>query len=161
MPQLEFATYVPQLVWLAITFIVLYLVMSKVALPRIANVLEERQRKIQHDLDEAERLKSEAEKALAEYDTALAGARDQAHQVLAAARAELQADTEARRASVEADIAAQTAKAEAAVAAAKAEAMAGVQAAAVDTASAIVHRIAGLDADQASVDAAVADQLRA
>src|SRR3546814_20450305 len=78
MPQLETAAFLPQLVWLAITFVVLYLLMAKVALPRVAGVLDERKKRLDHDLEEAARLKRETEKAIAEYEQALASARNNA-----------------------------------------------------------------------------------
>ncbi len=155
MPQLEFDTYTPQLVWLAITFILLYLVMWRVALPRIAEVLEERQSKLQHDLDEADRLKGEAETALSEYDAALGEARGSAHGIVADARAKLTAELDAHRHEVEADLADKTQAAEAAILAAKQEAMAGVRAAAVDTTSAVVARLSGNQVDDSAVGSAV------
>ena len=74
MPQLETATFLPQLVWLLITFVLLYVLMAKVALPRVAAVIDERKRRVDHDLEEAARLKRETEKAIAEYEQALAQA---------------------------------------------------------------------------------------
>ena len=155
MPQLEFDTYTPQLVWLAITFILLYLVMWRVALPRIAEVLEERQGKLQHDLDEADRLKGEAETALSEYDAALGEARGSAHAIVSEARAKLTDELDQHRQEVEADLAEKTQSAEAAIQAAKQEAMAGVRAAALDTTSAVVARLSGNQVDDAAVGSAV------
>ena len=78
LPQLNVADFAPQLIWLALTFGLLYLIMSRVALPRIGEVIEERSQRIQRDLDEAERLKGETEKALGAYEQALAEARAKA-----------------------------------------------------------------------------------
>ncbi|HEX9809553.1 MAG TPA: F0F1 ATP synthase subunit B', partial [Alphaproteobacteria bacterium] len=78
MPQLDTTTFVPQLVWLAITFIALYLILGRRLLPRIAEILESRQDKIAHDLAGAETAKAEAEEALATYDAGLAKARAEA-----------------------------------------------------------------------------------
>lgn len=75
LPQLNANDFAPQLFWLAITFALLYVIMSRVALPRIGSVLEERKDKIQRDLATAERLKGETEKALEAYEKALADAR--------------------------------------------------------------------------------------
>lgn len=155
MPQLAFETYSPQLAWLAITFILLLLVMWRVALPRIGEVLEERQNRIQHDLDEAERLKTEAEQALAGYDAALAGARAAASAQLGQARARLMEELDGRRGEVEAVIAAETAKAEDEIAAARARAMAGIRDAAADATRAVVERLTGVTAGEPAVAAAV------
>ena len=75
MPQLESATFISQIVWLAVTFLALYVVMARIALPRIGEVLEARQDRIAHDLDTAASLKAEAEAALAAYETSIAEAR--------------------------------------------------------------------------------------
>ena len=79
MPQMEFADYAPQLIWLAITFITLYVLMSRVALPRIADVLEQRQLRVTNDLEQASALRDEATKALEAYEATMAKARSQAH----------------------------------------------------------------------------------
>ncbi|PPR79265.1 MAG: ATP synthase subunit b, sodium ion specific [Alphaproteobacteria bacterium MarineAlpha2_Bin1] len=68
MPQLDIGTFIPQLVWLFLTFIVLYLIMSRAILPKIADVLEQRQDRIASDLEEAEKLKNEAQKVLKTYE---------------------------------------------------------------------------------------------
>ena len=78
-----------QLVWLAITFIILYVVISRMALPRIGEVLEERQDRIQRDMDEANRLKEETDKAIANYEEALATARQKANGIAEETRAKL------------------------------------------------------------------------
>ncbi len=75
MPQLDPDVFLPQLVWLTITFVVLYVLMVRTALPRIAEVLEARREHITHDLDAAAALKAEADRALAEYEASIAAAR--------------------------------------------------------------------------------------
>lgn len=83
MPQLDFATYPSQLFWLVITFSALYYVMARHIVPRIHTVLENRQQRIEYDLDRAASLKVEAEDARTNYETALAEARGQAQTMLA------------------------------------------------------------------------------
>ena len=72
MPQLVLEDWVPQLIWLAISFVVLYLIMSRVALPRIGTVIEQRRDRIAHDLDQAAHLKQETDQAIAAYESSLA-----------------------------------------------------------------------------------------
>ena len=80
MPQLDFSMWPPQLIWLAITFGVLYILISKFALPKIGGTIEQRQNRIANDLDEAQRLKDDTEKAIAAYEAALAEARAKAEE---------------------------------------------------------------------------------
>ena len=82
MPQLDVALYPPQLIWLIISFVLLYLAMARVALPRISEVLEKRRDRIDGDLDKATSLKNEADKALAAYEQSMAAARTQAFAVI-------------------------------------------------------------------------------
>ncbi len=155
MPQLDFATYSPQIVWLAITFVLLYVLMSRIALPRIAEVLEERQKRIQDDLDKAERLKADTERAIAEYERAMAEARERAHAIAAENRARINAEIEARRAEVDAHIEEKTRKAEERIAEAREAAMANVRDIALQASSAIVERLTGEAADETALAAAI------
>jgi F-type H+-transporting ATPase subunit b len=89
LPQLDVQTYASQIFWLIISFIVLYLLVAKVAMPRISEVLEERQERIEDDLDKADTLKKEAYVVRAEYEKALMLARERAHDVIQQAKEEI------------------------------------------------------------------------
>ena len=89
-PQLDFATYPPQLVWLAITFTLMFIIMWKVAVPKISDALEARQMRFEENLKKAEDLKREAEATLAAYENALAEARAEAHNQIVKIQADLQ-----------------------------------------------------------------------
>ncbi len=78
LPQLNPADFSPQLIWLALTFVVLYLILARVALPRIGEVLDERRDRVQRDLDAAERFKTDTDAALAAYEKALSDAHGKA-----------------------------------------------------------------------------------
>jgi len=151
MPQLEMQDWVPQLVWLAITFIGLYLVMARMALPRIANVIEERRDRIQRDLDEAERLKEETEGAITAYETALAEARAKAHSIAQDTRDKLSAEIEADRSEVDEKIAGLMAAAEKQINVAKTAALEHVNDVAIETATALVEKLIGQKPDSADV----------
>lgn len=142
-PPFDGATFGSQLLWLAILFAALYLVMSRVALPRIGSILEMRRTRIEGDLKEAERLRQETEKAAAAYEEALAQARKNAHAIAEETRASIRADIDGRRADVEAGLAARMAEAEAGINAGKQAAMNNVGTIAAETAQALVARIAG------------------
>lgn len=143
LPQLHVPDFAPQLVWLAITFGVLYLVLSRVVLPRIGSVIAERSGRIQRDLDEAERLKSETEAAIAAYENALAQARSKAGAIVKEMRAALAAEVERERARVEREVADRLADADARIAEMKSRALAQVNDIARETAEAIVTKLVG------------------
>lgn len=160
MPQFDPAFFAPQLFWLAITFITLYFLMAKVALPKIGAVLDERQRKIDDNLDKAAQLKAEAEAAVALYEKALAESRAHAHAVIKEATERLAKHAEDRTKDLNAKLADQIKSGEARIAAAKDAALANVRAVAVDVAGAAVARLTGGSPDQGSVDQAVAAALK-
>lgn len=142
-PPLDPQFYPSQLAWLALTFVVLYVLLSRLALPRISEVLEERQARIRRDLDEAERLKSETEKALKGYEQAISEARGQAGATARSMREQLAAETEREKSSVEGALAAKIADAETRIAATKSKAMQSVSEIATETAGAVVGALIG------------------
>ena len=143
MPQFNPEFYPSQLFWLAISFGLLYLVLSRVALPRIGEVIEERRDRIQRDLDSAERLKAETEKALAEYEKALADARGNANAMARETRAKLNAEVENERGRVEGQITQKIGEAEKRIAVTKEKALASVNEIATDTAGEVVRKLLG------------------
>ena len=159
MPQLAFETFVPQLVWLVITFGFLYLMMARVALPRIATVLEERRDRIADDLDQAEQFKLQTDDAIAAYEKALADARANAHEIAQATRDRLHEETERQRQSIEARLAEKIAAAEKQIAATKEKALGNVRAVAIDVAEAVVTELLG-SADRAAAERAVDGELK-
>jgi F-type H+-transporting ATPase subunit b len=159
MPQLDYHDWAPQLVWLAISFAALYLIMARLALPRIATVLEERRDRIATDLDQAEQLKKQTEEAIAAYEQALAEARARAHAIAQETRDKLGAEVEAERAEVEATLAETLAEAEARIQASKDTALAHVDEVAAETAQMIVKQLVGGKVTKAEVKSAVGKAL--
>lgn len=155
LPQLNTHDMMPQLIWLALTFGVLYLVLSRLTLPRIESVIEERQNRIQRDLDEAERLKGDTEKAIAAYEQSLAEARGNANALARETREKLATEVEQERAKVEADLAAKQADAEARISAMKNEAMSNVDTIASETAGEVVKKLINVDVSPDDVRAAL------
>jgi F-type H+-transporting ATPase subunit b len=143
MPQLDPDTFAPQLIWLAITFIGLYLVMARVALPRIGNAIEHRRDRIANDLDQAQALKEATDRAIATYEARMAEARARAHDMNQETRQKLKDEVEAERARVEADLAEKVAKAETRIAKVKDGALAEMEKLAVDLAGDIVAKLIG------------------
>ena len=155
MPQLNPLDWGPQLVWLLLTFGVLYLLMVYVALPRIGSVIEARAARIAADLATAEKLRRETEEAIAAYEQALAEAKQKAHAIVEEGRVKLKAETAAERARLEKDLAKKSAEAEARIDKAKASAMKDVSAVAADVATDIVRRLIGVAPAKAEVEKAV------
>ncbi|GAK45038.1 H+transporting two-sector ATPase B/B' subunit [Tepidicaulis marinus] len=154
-PPFNTETFEAQLVWLVITFGILYYLMSKVALPRIANVIEERRDRIADDLDQAGQFKAQTEDAIQSYETALAEARAKAHAIAQETRDRLSAETDLHREKLENELDKKIADAETRIAATKEAALAHVRGVATDVASSIVTQLLGEDADKAAVEKAV------
>ena len=145
LPQLNPEYFTPQLFWLALTFIALLFIMQKIALPRVGEVIEERRDRIRRDIDTAIRLKSDTDKALADYEKALADARTNASGIAKETREALAAETDAERHRVDAQIAAKLQGADARIAQTKTKAVTAIGDIAADTARAVVAKLIGQD----------------
>lgn len=154
-PPFDPSTFAPQLVWLVITFGFLYVMMSRVALPRIANVLEERHDRIADDLDKAEELKIQSEEAIAAYEKALAEARARARTIAAETHAEVMAEIEAQRTETDRQLDERLQEADKRIDAMKTAALAHVRDVATDAAGVIVERLLGSAPDANSVSGAI------
>ena len=156
MPQLNPLDWAPQLIWLVITFGVLYLLMKWVALPKIGSVIEMRQGRIAGDLEAADKLRRETQEAIAAYEQALAEAKARAHGIAQDARNRLKDEVAAERTTLERDLSAKSAEAEAQIHQAKVSALKEVNAVASETATEIVRRLIGIAPTKPEVSAAVA-----
>jgi F-type H+-transporting ATPase subunit b len=159
MPQLDFSTFPNQIFWLVVTLLVIYFILSRVALPRIGAVLAERQGTITNDIAAAEELKQRALEAEAAYDQALLDARSEAGKIVADAKADIQSDLDAQMQKADAEIAAQTAESEKAIGEINAGAADAVKAVAKDTAKEIIAAFGG-KADAKTVTAAVTARMK-
>jgi len=159
-PPFQKETFASQIVWLVITFVALYLLISRIAVPRIGGIIEQRSRRIEEDFAGAQRAKAESEAALAAYEKALSDARARAQAIGAEIRDKLHAEAEERRKAVEGKLNAHLAEAEKAIAVSKAGAMANVRGIAAEAASAIVERLIGTAPPAPAVAAAVDDALK-
>jgi F-type H+-transporting ATPase subunit b len=158
-PPFDPATFGSQIFWLAITFGLLYFLMSRVALPRIGSILENRSNRIAGDLAEAGRLKGETDAAIAAYEQALAEARQNAHGIGQKARDAAKAEIDADRGRIEADLHDRLDAADRRIAEVKNRALAEVDAIARDAADAIVETLAGTRASEAEIARAVEGSL--
>jgi F-type H+-transporting ATPase subunit b len=154
-PPLDPGTFAPQLVWLALTFGLLYPLLKRVALPRVGEVIEERADRVRRDLAQAEQLRVETEAALANYEQALGEARTKANGIAKGMRERLAAEVDKERAKVEAQIAAKLTEAERRIADTKARALSNVGDIAGEVAGAIVARLIGKEVSKEEVDKAL------
>ena len=159
MPQLDVGTFGNQIFWLVLALLAIYFVLSRVALPRIAGILAERQGTITNDIAAAEDLKVKAEEAEAAYEKALADARAEAQRIAGETKAKIQADLDVAIEKADASIAAKAAESEAAIAEIRAGALKAVAEVAKDTAAEIVSTMGGA-ADASTIDAAVSARMK-
>ena len=153
-PPFETGSFASQLIWLAISFGILFYVMSKYALPRVEQVLGRRAERIGGDLRQAETMRAEAQAAGSAYESAMAEARGRAKTIAQETRDALGGEADIRRKALEADLAARMDAAEATIRTRTAEAMSNVRGIASDTAAAIVERLTGRPPEPAALSAA-------
>ena len=159
-PPFEKSTFASQMVSLVIAFVALYLIVSRIALPRVGSVIDARQNAIEGDLAEAQNLKDASDAALKAYETELANARSRAQAIGAETREKLNAASEAERKTLEEQLSAKLAQAEKTIAATREGAMRNVRGIAADAASAIVQQLTGVLPDAKAVDSAVDASLK-
>lgn len=160
LPQMCTDTFASQIFWLVLTFIFLYVMMSRVTLPKIGRVIEERRDRIADDLGKADDLRNQSETAIAEYEQALADARSKAHVLAQETRDKLSAEADERKAEVEAELATKLDAAAQRIGETKTAALSSIRDVASDTAGAVVERILGETASAEAISAAVNAELQ-
>jgi F-type H+-transporting ATPase subunit b len=159
-PPFQKDTFASQLVSLLIAFVALYLIVSRIALPRVGSLLDERQKKIEGDLAAAQKLKDDSDTALKAYESELAAARSRAQAISTETREKLNAASEAERKTLEQRLSVKLAEAEKTISATREAAMSNVRSIASDAAIAIVQRLTGLAPDRRTVNKAVDASLK-
>tara|TARA_B100001173_G_scaffold229414_1_gene199337 strand:- start:476 stop:1003 length:528 start_codon:yes stop_codon:yes gene_type:complete len=159
MPQLDFSSFGNQIFWLVITLFVIYLILTRLALPRIADVLSERRESISNDIAAAEDLKLKAVEAEEAYNKALADARTEANSIIEAAKAEMKSELTAAVAEADREIAEKVAEGEKIIQEIRSNAMESVEEVAKSTASALVGALGGKD-DTKSIEKAVSSEMK-
>jgi F-type H+-transporting ATPase subunit b len=159
-PPFDSHTFASQLFWLTLAFIALYLLMSRIALPRIGSILEARRRRVADDLAEAQRFKDASDAAIAAHEKALAEARGRAQALANETCAKATAAAEARRKEVDAKLHAHIAEAEKTIAGTRSAAMGNVRSIASEAAGAIVERLIGIAPASEDVAEAVSNVLK-
>jgi F-type H+-transporting ATPase subunit b len=160
MPQLDLATFPPQLIWLAITFIVLYMVMRAVGLPRVGDVIAARRARIEGDLEKAGQLKNETEAVIAAYEKALAEARAQAQITLRETTEQLNALSAERQRKVIEELTKETTAAERRINDAKQQALGSLRDIAITATREAAEKLTGVALDNARAASAVDGAMR-
>jgi F-type H+-transporting ATPase subunit b len=160
MPQLDLATFPTQLIWLAITFIVLYLVMQAVGLPRVGDVIAARRARIEGDLEKAQQLKNETEAVIAAYEKALAEARMQAQISLRETTEQLNAQSAERQRKVVEELGRETAAAERRISNAKQQALGSLREIAIEATREAAQKLTGVGLDATRAASVVEQALR-
>lgn len=155
MPQFDPTWFASQIFWLVLIFAGFYWIMSRKVLPRVGAVIDAREQRIAGDLEQAERLRAEAQAALAAYESAIEGARTEARRVVIDAQERIKRHAEQVEADIARELDAKAREAEGRIAAAKREALGNVREIAVAAAGAAVERLVGGEVDPARIEAAV------
>jgi F-type H+-transporting ATPase subunit b len=159
-PPFDPSTYASQLVSLVIAFVALYLIVSRIALPKVGAVLDARHKAINGDLDAAQKLRDESDATVKAHEAQLAAARARAQAIGAETREKRNAATEAERKTLEERLGAKLTEAEKSIASTRAAAMSNVRGIAADAASAIVQQLTGKAPDAGAVKSAVDASLK-
>jgi len=159
-PPFEPHTFASQLVWLAITFVALYLIVSRLALPRVGGIIENRQKTIADNLAAAQKLRDDSDNELKAYENELAQARAKAQAIGAETREKLNAQADQERKTLENSLADKLASAEKTIASTREAAMSNVRDIATESAAAIVQQLTGATPEAQAVQSAVDASLR-
>jgi len=159
-PPFQSQSFASQLVWLAIAFVLLYVLMSRLALPKVGSVIENRRKRIEGDVAEAGRLKQQSDEAVMAYEKALADARSRAQAIANETRERQAKEAEAARKTVEDELNVRLAQSDKTIAAGKEAAMSNVRGIAEGAAAAIVERLIGAAPSEQAVATAVAAALK-
>ncbi len=156
LPQPRYEYWPGQIVWLLIIFAVLYVLLSKVFLPKVGGTMEAREQRIAGDMEEARALRDQAEAEARAADAEMAEARGRASKTAADAKARAAAEAAERQSALEAELGAKLADAEASIRGSRDQAMGQVQAIAAEAAAAIAEKLTGQAAGPGDVEAALA-----
>jgi F-type H+-transporting ATPase subunit b len=154
-PPFQSETFASQLVWFAVCFVLLYLLMSKVALPRVGGIIAARRDRVEGDLKTAQTLREKADAELAAYEKALADARGGAQAIANETRDKLNAEADKNRKRLEGELGAKLAQAEKTIATTKQAALSNVRAISIDATAAIVERLIGTRPASQTLETAV------
>lgn len=160
MPQLDPSGFAPQLIWLAISFIALYLIMARIALPQVGQVLEERQARISESLEKAEAFRKDAEEVERQYEESMASTRNEAHALLRQVHDESAALAAEKQQVLMSELNQTIAKSEGEILSARDSALSNLRDMSAEVAQDIARQLAGVDVAEDQAKAAVDTALK-
>ena len=160
MPQLDPTYWASQAFWLTIIFILLYLSLSQLFIPKIKKNIDDRENKIKEDLEEAEKLKEMAEKKQEEYDKLIEGTKKEVYKIILESKSKLGNDIALKKKSFEEEIDAEILKVQNEIQNLKKESLNNISLIAEEIASGIIEQISGDSLNQSSIKAAVDDSIK-
>ena len=157
MPQLNPEFWVSQIFWLIITFGILYVVLSKLILPKISSNLESRKLQISDNIEAAEKQRKESDSKLKEYDEIISKSKSEAKDIINQAREKVLRDISAKKELLEKQIDEEIKKVEKEIIKLKLEAPAKINKIAIDTSSELIQKLIGAEINNSSISAIVDD----
>jgi F-type H+-transporting ATPase subunit b len=155
MPQLDPTYWASQAFWLILIFTLFYFILSKLFIPKIKDIIDDRESKIKNDLDEAQRLKDVAEKKLKEYEQSIENGKKEVQKILFESKNKLGADIQGKKKLFEKEIEVELKNTEKEIKKFKEESIQGISAISEEISSNVLEAISGEPMNQSSVKAAV------
>ena len=157
MPQLNPEFWISQIFWLTITFGILYVVLSKLLLPKISDNLEMRKSKILENIEAAEKQREESEKKLKEYDKILNSSKIEAKNYFNQAREKILKDINLKKEKLDKEISEEVKNAEAEIKNLMKKAPEKINKIAIETSAELINQLIGTEMNNSSISATVED----
>lgn len=155
LPQMDPTTFSSQIFWMFVFFFVLYILMAKLALPRVGRIVTGRKNKIMSDLNAADEIRTQTEEVRTYHEQAVHKSHEDAHELMVKLQTEILEKNAEAHDKLDKDIALKEAQSEKVIAEAKAKAMTGIEKAATSIAVEIANKIGGIAVNDNDVAEAV------
>ena len=157
MPQLNPEFWAAQIFWLVLIFSTLYIAISKIFLPKIINVIENRKLKIVSDIDEAQKLRDSAESKLKEYNQIIENSKKEAQKLMYDNKKQLDADLKQKKQKFSEEIEKELVNAEEEIKELKKTSLLSINKIATEITNDLLKKIMGTNSNMSSISAIVED----
>ena len=157
MPQLNPEFWISQIVWLILTFGALYIVLSKVILPKISDNLESRRSQILENIEIAEKQREESEEKVKEFEKIILNSKLEAKNLFNEARQKVLEDVDKKRSELEKSIEAEIVSAEKEIQSLNSNSLENIKKIATDTSSDLISQLIGQEVDKNTISSIVND----